>query len=119
MSSEKDDDGAISSAAKPREYCHSCLRACSQPLISLDHGGSWGQFSSVVQNLDSEDCKERYREEEADNRKQGANPPAARNSNDAPDKIIISWAENDEENPYNWPQVWSTTPLVLDFLETD
>lgn len=32
-------------------------------------------------------------------------------SDDQPARVVISWSENDKENPYNWPTVCSLDSL--------
>jgi hypothetical protein len=55
----------------------------------------------MVQDLESRDVEERYREEAADDGVQGDGSPGGED----PAKTIISWDEDDKDNPYNWPNV--------------
>ncbi|KAM0815798.1 putative Major facilitator superfamily transporter [Seiridium cardinale] len=66
-------------------------------------GRSLSHISEVIQHLDSQDVEERYREEGADS---GIRQSAGdQNSSRSPATIVISWADKDVENPYNWPRV--------------
>ncbi|KAK6066622.1 Polyamine transporter 3 [Seiridium cupressi] len=50
-----------------------------------------------------QDVEERYREEGADNGMRDSE--GDNNSSRDPATIVISWADKDVENPYNWPRV--------------
>ncbi|KAK9414862.1 putative Major facilitator superfamily transporter [Seiridium unicorne] len=66
-------------------------------------GRSLSHISDVIQHLDSQDVEERYREEGADNGMRDSE--GDNNSSRDPATIVISWADKDVENPYNWPRV--------------
>lgn len=83
--------------------------------IVISHPGrSLSHISDVIQRIDSRDARDRYLEEEADNGIQQPGP-TTRESSDAPDRTVISWAENDPENPCNWPQS-KKAPLVISIM---
>ncbi|KAF7522023.1 hypothetical protein G7054_g12274 [Neopestalotiopsis clavispora] len=82
-------------------------------IVASHHGRTLSHISDVVQRLESQDAQERYREEEADNKIQHAHP--ASNGSDTPNQTIISWEENDKENPCNWPQS-KKAPLVVSIM---
>lgn len=57
----------------------------------------------MVGDLDVEDAEARYREEEADNKIATEGEHRCSSSSSIEDeRIIVSWAENDPANPYNW-----------------
>ncbi|KAH8205670.1 hypothetical protein TruAng_000164 [Truncatella angustata] len=66
-------------------------------------GRHHSHISQVVQRLDTEDADEAYG---------GAATHHATNINDNPAQIIISWAADDKDNPYNWPKS-KKLPFVL------
>ncbi|KAH8678236.1 major facilitator superfamily domain-containing protein [Xylariales sp. PMI_506] len=57
------------------------------------------QFSELVHSLSNQDAESRYREEAADNR---LPVPGLPGCGDITGKTLVSWEENDKENPYNW-----------------
>jgi hypothetical protein len=62
--------------------------------------------AELIRSISNEDAATRYREEMADNGVQTNDPiDSSLSNNDEAETIIISWDENDKENPYNWSSV--------------
>jgi hypothetical protein len=58
-----------------------------------------------MRSISNEDAAERYREEAGDNGVPANERMDATYPTDDAGKTVISWAENDRENPYNWSSV--------------
>lgn len=102
MPHEKDDVEAGRPAPIGKFTFHSGYAVLSD---NVDDGRTLSRFSNIIQRLDSLDAEERYREEVADNRVYGVPLPDQAINGDGAAENVISWNENDAENPYNWPNV--------------
>lgn len=99
--SEDKDLGGLGADLRPhysRKYKSSGYQEAS---VTIEGGES--RLSRIVSGIDEEDATSRYREEEADNHIPGGSRGSASSSID--ERIIIAWAPNDPENPYNWSNV--------------
>jgi hypothetical protein len=64
--------------------------------------GQGNKLSRIISQLDEVDATERYAVNGADNRMA---PQDGSRIVDGPPRKVISWDEDDPENPYNWPIV--------------
>ncbi|KAI1498080.1 major facilitator superfamily transporter [Biscogniauxia marginata] len=59
-------------------------------------------LADLVQSISNQDAIFRYRTEEADNRVPSEDAGDTRSLPGSGERVVISWEENDKENPHNW-----------------
>ena len=70
-----------------------------------ENTGQEHKLSRIVSGIDQEDATEAYRLDEEDNKAPSLPNSSTSSVNTPPPKKIISWEDEDPENPYNWSSV--------------
>lgn len=77
----------------------------SVALTISEHERGSAHLTEAIRSISNEDAAERYREEARDNGVPANEQMDATYPTDDAGKTIVSWAENDRDNPYNWSNV--------------
>ncbi|KAI0019767.1 major facilitator superfamily transporter [Xylariomycetidae sp. FL0641] len=103
------EDGLRPPAHRVRTNASSTGSALSRIRTARDAG--FGQLSELVHSISNQDAASRYQIEEADNRIPTDLLPEPDSAPDTSgERTVISWEEDDRENPYNWPKVRCPRP---------
>ncbi|KAI0484409.1 major facilitator superfamily transporter [Xylariaceae sp. FL0804] len=84
--------------------------------VSSARGRGPAHFSELVRSMSKTDAEERYKIEADDNNMRPP-PEDSISPGNGREKTVISWRENDPDNPYNWPR-WRKIMVSLTCIIT-
>ncbi|KAI1630691.1 major facilitator superfamily transporter [Biscogniauxia mediterranea] len=99
---DSDSDHTDDSRLQPHRVATNASAPSTRSRFRIAHDTGFGHLSELVQTISTQDAADRYRTEEADNRVPSEDAGDSRSLADTGERVIISWDENDKENPHNW-----------------
>lgn len=75
---------------------------CRQPIDKMSNIGIGNKLTRIISRVDGADAAERYQVKGEDNKVPRPNTSSSESDDSLPPRKIISWEDEDPENPYNW-----------------